>query len=86
MSLIISEECIACDACVSECPVEAISADDPIYVIDSDRCVECISYYDDPICVEVCPSDCISLDKDNPESRQDLELKNKQIQMQQEND
>jgi formate hydrogenlyase subunit 6/NADH:ubiquinone oxidoreductase subunit I len=29
--------------------------------------------------VEVCPVDCISLDTDNPESRQDLELKNKQI-------
>ena len=33
MAYVISEDCIACGSCISECPVEAISEGD-IYVID----------------------------------------------------
>lgn len=49
----ITEECVACGTCVSECPVEAISEGDPIYKIDADKCTDCGS------CKEVCPSEAI---------------------------
>ncbi len=48
MSYKISEECIACGACQSECPVSAISEGD-VYVIDSSKCIDCGA------CADVCP-------------------------------
>ena len=59
MAMKITDDCIACDACVAECPVEAISEAADIYVIDPEKCVECEGHYDSPQCVEVCPVDCI---------------------------
>jgi ferredoxin len=59
MALKITEECISCGACEPECPTEAITEEDVIYVIDPDLCVECEGYFDTSQCVEVCPVDCI---------------------------
>jgi len=50
----ISDDCVKCGACVSECPVEAISEGDAKYVIDADKCVDCGA------CVSVCPVEAIS--------------------------
>jgi ferredoxin len=80
MSLIINEECIACDACIDECPNEAIDGGDPIYVIDPDRCTECIGHYDEPACIAVCPVDCIERDEENRESYEELIFKYEQMQ------
>jgi ferredoxin len=49
MSYKISEDCISCGACQSECPVEAISEGPDKYVIDPSKCTECGS------CADVCP-------------------------------
>ena len=49
MAYKISEDCIACDACAAQCPVEAISEGDGKYVIDADTCVSCGA------CAGVCP-------------------------------
>lgn len=49
----ITEECISCGSCEPECPVEAISEGDEIYVIDADTCTDCGN------CVEVCPTEAI---------------------------
>ena len=59
MAMKITEECISCAACEPECPTDAISEGDDIYVIDASKCVECKGHYDSPQCVEVCPVDCI---------------------------
>lgn len=59
MAMKITEDCINCGACEPECPVEAISEGDEIYVIDPDKCVECEGYFDSPQCVEVCPTDAV---------------------------
>lgn len=59
MAMKITEDCIACGSCEDECPVEAISEGEEYYKIDPDKCVECVGHYDEPQCVEVCPSDAI---------------------------
>ena len=58
MALIITEECICCDACVPECPRDAITAGDDIYTIDAELCTEC-EEEGDSLCVQSCPVDCI---------------------------
>ena len=60
MALKILEECIACGACLPECPTESITEGDGIlYVIDAATCVECVGHFDNPRCKDVCPVDCI---------------------------
>ncbi|HEX6004602.1 MAG TPA: YfhL family 4Fe-4S dicluster ferredoxin [Burkholderiales bacterium] len=72
MALKITDECINCDVCEPECPNEAISQGEEIYVIDPHRCTECVGHYDEPQCRKVCPVDCIPLDPDRVESREEL--------------
>ena len=71
----ITDECINCDVCVPECPNDAISEGDEIYVIDPALCTECVGHHDDPQCVEVCPVDCIPKDPDNEETEEELMAK-----------
>ncbi|MFA4839069.1 MAG: 4Fe-4S binding protein [Candidatus Neomarinimicrobiota bacterium] len=54
MAHIISDECISCGACVSECPSDAISEGDNKYVIDAGKCTDCDA------CTPVCPTGAIS--------------------------
>lgn len=80
MALMITDECINCDVCEPECPNQAISMGLEIYEIEPKRCTECVGHYDTPQCVEVCPVDCIPLDPEYPESREQLLLKYRQLQ------
>lgn len=75
MSLLINDECINCDVCEPECPNGAISQGDEIYEIDPNLCTECVGHFDEPTCIAVCPVDCILVDPDNEESKEDLQLK-----------
>lgn len=72
MALMITDECINCDVCEPECPNEAISPGEEIYVIDPNKCTECVGHYDEPQCQLVCPVDCIPLDPKRVESREQL--------------
>jgi ferredoxin len=49
MAYKITDECISCGACESECPVNAISEGDGKYDITEDTCIECGA------CASVCP-------------------------------
>ncbi|HNX13283.1 MAG TPA: 4Fe-4S binding protein [Oscillospiraceae bacterium] len=49
MPYTISDECIKCGACESECPVSAIKEGDKKYVINPDECISCGA------CAGVCP-------------------------------
>ena len=49
MAYKITEDCISCGACAADCPVEAISEGDGIYVIDADTCIDCGA------CADSCP-------------------------------
>ena len=69
MSVRITDICIACGACIDECPVEAIVDDDDnpnddgCYYVYSDKCVECVGHNDEPACAGACPTDgCICWD------------------------
>ncbi len=75
MALMITDDCTNCDACVPVCPNEAISEGDVIYVIDPDRCTECVGAEDEPQCVLVCPADCIPNDPDHEETKDQLMAK-----------
>ena len=59
MAMKINDECIACGACESDCPVDAITEGDTQFEIDPDKCIECEGYHDSPQCVDVCPVDAI---------------------------
>ena len=70
MAYKITEECISCGACEPECANNAISEGETIYVIDADKCTECVGNYESPKCVEVCPVDCCVLDTDHSETKE----------------
>jgi len=75
MALMINEECTECDACVTECPNDAISAGENIYVIDALKCTECVGHFDEPQCMMVCAPDCIVPNPDFAESTDELQAK-----------
>jgi len=78
MAMLINEECISCGACEPECPNEAITEGDPLYVIDAEKCTECVGAFDTPKCIEVCPvDDCIVQDPEHAETKEQLEEKYK---------
>ncbi len=75
MALLINDECVNCGVCEPECPNNAISEGDDIYIIDPTKCTECVGHYDEPQCIEVCPVDCIPKDPNNEETKEELQTK-----------
>jgi len=75
MALMITDECINCDVCEPECPNNAIYLGPDYYLIDPTKCTECVGHFDTPQCVEVCPVECIPLNPDHVETREQLEQK-----------
>lgn len=41
MAYKISEDCISCGVCAGNCPVNAISEGEGVYVVDADTCIDC---------------------------------------------
>lgn len=68
----ITDECINCDVCEPECPNGAIYQGEMIYEINPNLCTECVGHFDTPQCVEVCPVNCIPLDPDVVETKEQL--------------
>jgi len=63
MSVLITDECINCDACIDECPATAIVSADESPLSDGEytyvkpeKCIECVDSTV-PKCVDVCPTD-----------------------------
>ena len=79
MSLMITDECINCDVCEPVCPNEAIYQGQEIYEIDPDLCTECVGHYDEPQCVSVCPIDCIPMNPEVVETKEQLLTKFQRI-------
>lgn len=49
MAYIIKDSCVSCGACEPECPVNAISEGESIYIVDANLCIDCGA------CAAVCP-------------------------------
>lgn len=79
MAYKITEECISCGACEPECPNEAITEEEDIYVIDPEKCTECVGYFDESQCAAVCPVDCCIPDPDHKETKEELLEKKKKL-------
>ena len=80
MALLITDECINCGVCETECPNTAITPGEETYVIDPARCTECAGFFDEPQCQLVCPVECIIQDPDHQESHEELMEKFHQLQ------
>ncbi len=79
MATMITSECINCGACEPECPNNAISQADEIYVIDPILCTECVGFHDYEACAAVCPVDCCVTDPNNIEGEEILIARAKDI-------
>ena len=79
MALKITDACINCDVCEPECPNHAISQGAEIYEINPELCTECVGHFDKPQCQQVCPVDCIPLDDEHQETREQLLAKYQRI-------
>jgi len=49
-------KCTGCEACVEECPSDAISMVDGKAKVDTDTCIDC------GICIESCPADALEME------------------------
>lgn len=72
MSYKITDDCISCGACEPECPSQAISEGETIYVINPDRCTECVGSHGSSRCAAVCPVDCCVPDPAHREAKPQL--------------
>ena len=72
MATMITSDCINCGACEPECPNNAISQGDPVYVIDPKLCTECVGFHDYEACAAVCPVDVCVTDPNNVETEEVL--------------
>jgi ferredoxin len=60
MAYTITSACTACGLCLTECPIDSISINIPIYVIDQELCCD----FED--CLAVCPVNAI-VPSDSPD-------------------
>ena len=72
MALMITDDCINCDVCEPACPNNAIYFGEEHYLIDPDRCTECVGHFDEPQCAMLCPADCIPKDPRHEETHREL--------------
>jgi hypothetical protein len=72
MATMITNDCINCGACEPECPNNAISQGETIFVIDPKLCTECVGFHDYEACAAVCPVDCCVTDPNNVETEEAL--------------
>jgi ferredoxin len=72
MAYFISEDCISCTACEPECPNQAIKEGESIFIINSDRCTECVGSSKSSRCAEVCPVDACHSHPKHVETKEQL--------------
>lgn len=72
MAYKITDECISCGACEPECKNHAIKEEEPIYKIDPNKCTECVGWFAQSKCAEVCPVESCVPDPAHKENREQL--------------
>ena len=53
--------------------------EEDFYYIVTDKCTECIGFFDEPQCAAVCPVDCCLPDENNVETEDALLLKKQKL-------
>ena len=79
MAYTITDECISCGACEPECENQAITEAERIYIIDPDKCTECVGNSEVKKCVDICPVDCCIPDPEHNETHEELMEKWKKL-------
>jgi ferredoxin len=72
MAFKITDDCISCGACEAECPNKAIKEGQTSYIIEPDKCSECVGSHQKQQCVEICPVNAPVPDPEHKESRETL--------------
>jgi ferredoxin len=72
MAYKITDDCLSCGACEAECKNQAISEGEASYVIDPNKCTECVGNSESPRCAQVCPVDACVPDPNYKESKEQL--------------
>jgi ferredoxin len=72
MAFKITDDCISCASCESECPNSAISEGSEHFIIDATKCTECVGFFSEQQCAAVCPVDACVTDPDNAEAKEQL--------------
>jgi ferredoxin len=79
MAYKITDDCISCGACESECPNAAIKEGDSSFAIDPEKCTECVGASAASKCAEVCPVGAPQPDPARKESKDELLAKWKKL-------
>lgn len=79
MAYKITPDCISCGACEPECPNAAISEGENIYVINPDRCTECLGHFEASRCADVCPVEACVADPAHKDTKEQLIARFKKI-------
>jgi len=79
MATLITEDCIVCGACEDECPTGAIHLGNGIFIVDPERCTECVGHNQTRKCADICPVDCCVLDPDCRETEAQLFARAKEL-------
>ena len=79
MAYMITEACISCGSCEPECPNNAISEGEEIFLINPDLCNECVGLFDSSQCAQVCPVEACVPDPNHTETKEQLLEKKKKM-------
>jgi ferredoxin len=79
MAYKIIDTCNNCRACEPECPNGAITEGPDIFVIDPEKCTECVAFNAAPACATICPVDSCITDDGHVESEAELLVKVKKF-------
>ncbi|ACY40175.1 4Fe-4S ferredoxin iron-sulfur binding protein [Blattabacterium sp. (Blattella germanica) str. Bge] len=52
--------------------IDQVPKEKNIYFIVSEKCTECVGFYDEPQCVVICPVNCCIPDPNNMETKEEL--------------
>ncbi|MFZ2324105.1 MAG: 4Fe-4S dicluster domain-containing protein [Ignavibacteriaceae bacterium] len=94
MAVLITDECISCNACEIECPNNAIYNSEDSWILGGeshepfssdhtyiayDKCTECVGFYDEPQCIPACPTEAITMNTDRQETKEQLMAKKEHL-------
>jgi len=72
MAYKIGMDCEKCGSCEPECENQAISEGEETYVIDPERCTECVGNFESPKCFDICPMAAPERDPAHQETKEQL--------------